>query len=174
MTREQYQNWRDFALRMARVCYRTSRRPAASWVVEQVDEFIGSYEIAYEPVCNWDESAGTSWSVSDEWASWEADETPLFNLECDYEDDDDEDLPDEEVLDERAEKARSQWQEQFLGPVVCCVRAGLDMATTITGGVVGFAVADLQAMFPEGVPCYVQRHYDAPLDRADPSEGLWL
>ncbi len=48
-----------------------------------------------------------------------------------------------------------QWDEQYGGPVRCCIRAGLDMASAPSAGVVGFTAGDLRRMFPEGVPEWV-------------------
>ena len=40
MTPEQYDRWKDFALRMARTCYAKSRRPSAEWIVGVVEDFF--------------------------------------------------------------------------------------------------------------------------------------
>jgi hypothetical protein len=42
------------------------------------------------------------------------------------------------------------------GPVACCVRAGMDMASSQSGGVAGFTAGDLRRMYPEGVPEWVK------------------
>ena len=40
MTDEQFQRWKDFALRMARTCYpATMRAPSRKWIVDRVEEF---------------------------------------------------------------------------------------------------------------------------------------
>ena len=48
-----------------------------------------------------------------------------------------------------------QWDEQWGGPVRCCVRAGLDFASEPSAGVLGFTAGDLRRMYPEGVPDWV-------------------
>lgn len=48
-----------------------------------------------------------------------------------------------------------QWDDQWGGPVQCCIRAGLDFASAPSAGVVGFTAGDLRAMYPEGVPEWV-------------------
>ena len=48
-----------------------------------------------------------------------------------------------------------QWSDQWGGPVRCCVRAGLDMASSPSTGVVGFTAGDIRRMYPEGVPSWV-------------------
>lgn len=172
MNAQQYENWRDFALRMATVCYGRSRRPSGAWVLEQVTEFIDGYADDHMEIQDWDSRPDY---ICDAFADFEHDATPGFWFEEDPRAEDQE-LPEgwEERAEERAELARQRWQAQFMGPVACCVRAGLDMATVITGGVVGFTVGNLRAMFPGGIPEYVQRHYPSPLDQAGPQEGLWL
>ena len=48
-----------------------------------------------------------------------------------------------------------QWQDQWGGPVHCCIRAGLDFASAPSAGVIGFTAGDLRRMYPEGVPDWV-------------------
>ncbi len=63
--------------------------------------------------------------------------------------------------DERAENearelaAYEQWDEQWGGPVCCCIRAGLDMACSPSMGVMGFTAGDIRRMYPEGVPEWI-------------------
>lgn len=53
-------------------------------------------------------------------------------------------------------KAWEQYQDQWLGPVGCCIRAGLDLATELSMGVIGFTAGDIRAMYhPEGVPEWI-------------------
>src|SRR5688500_1584777 len=57
MTAEQYERWKDFALRMARTCFRGSRRPTTAWIVEVVEDFFGSLSEEDIPcIVNWDNS----------------------------------------------------------------------------------------------------------------------
>lgn len=48
-----------------------------------------------------------------------------------------------------------QWDEQWGGPVRCCIRAGLDFASAPSAGVLGFTAGDLRRMYPRGVPKWV-------------------
>jgi hypothetical protein len=48
-----------------------------------------------------------------------------------------------------------QWDDQWGGPVRCCIRAGLDCASAPSAGVIGFTKGDLLEMYPEGVPDWV-------------------
>ncbi len=58
--------------------------------------------------------------------------------------------------DEVEELIYEQWQEQWAGPVRCCIRAGLDFASSPSAGVIGFTAGDLRRMYPEGVPNWVK------------------
>jgi hypothetical protein len=48
-----------------------------------------------------------------------------------------------------------QWDKQWGSPVCCCIRAGMDLASAPSAGVIGFTAGDVRAMFPEGVPDWV-------------------
>ena len=50
---------------------------------------------------------------------------------------------------------REQWDDQWGGPVCCCIRAGLDFASAPSGGVTGFTAGDVRRMYPEGIPDWV-------------------
>ncbi len=65
---------------------------------------------------------------------------------------------------------------QWCGPIRCCLRAGLDLASPApTSGVVGFTAGDLRRMYQEGVPDWVKG--DKPwttqvIDSVVPGVGL--
>jgi hypothetical protein len=44
MTPEQYDRWKDFAVRMARTCWTNRNRPSRDWIVEQVAEVFGQLD----------------------------------------------------------------------------------------------------------------------------------
>jgi len=71
-----------------------------------------------------------------------------------------------------------EWeQSNFLVSIACAVRAGLDIARPdrAQGGVVGFTVGNLKAMFPEGIPDYITNYFDPPLPAdAKDEEPVWL
>ncbi len=258
MTRQQYERWRDFALRMARTCYATARRPDAKWIVDMVEDFFDRFEEADIPcIVSWDNSspypegnpcrsreARTSWCgcdgyrlANEDHPNPECDEchgsgvhnalvSPLgvgdmmIDFMCDYELEPPQcrlcsgdveyepelniatgmyrvvgrkdcdakfcdpgcDCPDGHHrrydasrcqkwlakrdamcrCDDIRERFYEQWDEQWGGPVRCCVRAGLDCASAPSAGVVGFTAGDVRDMYPEGVPDWVFRP-DEPL-----------
>lgn len=145
MTSEQFERWKDFALRMARVCYSaTMRAPSRKWIIEQVTEFLDRIE------GNGDVPMVTSWDgvysrdgyvcVSDEMSRFEWDRLPWRVKQLEH---DEKHGEFEEAL------------ERWFGPVNCCVRAGLDIAAEPSAGVVGFTIGDLRRMYPEGLPDWI-------------------
>ena len=65
------------------------------------------------------------------------------------------DLDEDCKCEEIEERFYEQWEEQWNGPVLCCIRAGLDCAFAESAGVLGFTAGDLRKMYPEGVPVWV-------------------
>jgi hypothetical protein len=167
MTETQFRRWRDFAVRMARVCYGDSKRPTHDWILRCVERVIDRvYDHGLVEVVDWDER------VTDEVKEFLWDEEPYFRGRI--EDQEDERHSSEDRIERRIAAAHAQWDEQFCGPVQCCVRAGIDMATSIGGGVVGFTVGDLRQMYPEGIPTWIRRHYDCDMDAQADDAGIWL
>lgn len=172
MTPDQFQNWRDFALRMARTCYAESRRPSARWVVEQVEEFLARYdEESAAGVVDWDAAPAY---ICDEARQFVWDLQPAFRWRLRARD------VSELDEDRRAELAEAQWEEQWGDPIRCCIRAGLDLASSPSMGVVGFTLGDLRAMYPEGLPPWLGAGFvdanGAPIELAAfPNDaGVWL
>ncbi len=57
MTREQITLWHDFAMRMARTCYATSRRPSMRWIVNRINDFFeGAHADELACIINWEHS----------------------------------------------------------------------------------------------------------------------
>jgi hypothetical protein len=56
MNEQQYDRWRDFALRMARTCWTNRQRPKRDWIVEAVEDFLDSVE-DWELIESWERSA---------------------------------------------------------------------------------------------------------------------
>lgn len=63
------------------------------------------------------------------------------------------------TCDEIEDRFREQWSEQWGGPVRCCIRAGLDVASAPSAGVCGFSAGDIRKMYPEGVPDWVKEFF---------------
>ena len=241
MTHEQFDRWQDFALRMARTCYRNARRPNARWIEARVEEFFDAID-KDDIVCivSWDHStaypegnpchgrennlSGCSCNgyryhhenhpnpqceechgtglhhrliecgcISDAMSEFLCEYEPRIP-QCQacsverstyfYAEQADRRVqhwrrfiarnPNENAVatylrdraakeaevaecrcDELEQMFADQWDEQWGGPVRCCIRAGLDCASAPSAGVVGFNAGDVRRMYPEGVPDWV-------------------
>lgn len=125
MTKLQFERWKDFALRMARVCYATSRRPSSRWIVSRVRAYFRCIKDQWPSILSWDESSREGYCAGD-----------LLSISM-------EDIPDR------------QYDAHWPDPVHCCVRAGLDVASEPNLGVIGFTVGHVRDMYPEGVPDWI-------------------
>ena len=170
MTNEQFERWKDFALRMARTCWTNRTRPGRDWIVDAVQDFfagIGRDDIA----CfrDWDNSdpyppghryhgtdfyggerhPGLMCDIMSEW------EDEIWNNPREYMTmrmyDRWSRLHDRSKWDE-ADELRREMVDRWAGPVRCCVRAGMDCACSPSMGVLGFTAGDIRRMYPEGVP----------------------
>lgn len=171
MTHEQYDRWKDFAVRMARTCFRGHREPDSRWIVEVVEDFFDGLDKHDVPcIVSWDNSAeypegspyrrhepyGHHWAkphgVGDMMTEFLDDyrgHAPACDPCREYEND--EPCRCEDIEDNYYE----QWDDRWGGPVHCCIRAGLDCASAPSAGVLGFTAGDLRMMYPEGVPDWV-------------------
>lgn len=204
MTPEQYDRWKDFALRMARICFKGRRRPDTKWIVEVVTDFFAGFDADDIPcIFDWDSSEPYAegsrlyrktyrcpcWNCSKRDAKvpcpYDCEGGKIFDLAHPYGVGDmtTEFLDEYRVgaprckscnhhctrwsnppcrfcdlecrCDEVEDHFYDQWDEQWGGPVRCCIRAGLDCASAPSGGVVGFTAGDIRAMYPDGVPAWV-------------------
>lgn len=58
MTKTQYKRWKDFALRMARTCFKDNANPDAKWIKAAVQDFIDGIDKDDIPcIESWDHSA---------------------------------------------------------------------------------------------------------------------
>lgn len=196
MTPEQYNRWKDFSLRMARTLYRTVRRPSGKWIVEMVEDFFGWTLDEDDIVClvDWDNSDEypeghrlrcqecggkyprwtSPYCVGDMMSVWLGDYHNYVpccpacknghGKECRCED--------------VRELFYEQWDDQWGGPIRCCIRAGLDFASAPSAGVMGFTAGDVRTMYPEGVPDWVKNGQWYPAfseTREDGTkDGIWF
>jgi hypothetical protein len=148
MNQLQWERWRDFSMRMARTCFATSRRPPGKFVVRHVEAFlgcVGDYD-GWKDVFSWDGWKGEC--LTDHLSDYLVE--LFYTIQLSEEP--------AETWDERRDLAEDQYNEQWLGPIRCCIRAGLDAATDPdmrSMGTMGFTAGDLRRMYPEGVPDWV-------------------
>lgn len=180
MTGEQFERWRDFALRMVRLHPARARMPSRRWVMARVDDFVSQFANDHAWIVDWDKSREIenprSSSYRDRFAHGIGDLMSLY--EWDW-------LPcrvqqlEHDEKDDEFEEQRDRWFQH----VRCCVRAGLDVASEPSAGVVGFTIGNLRSMYPEGIPDWLATGWvdpagadvggDAFRALAD-TEGVWL
>lgn len=164
MNREQFANWKDFSLRMAKTYPGASKR-TREWLERMVHDGIDWIlcNVSYKDVVDWDKTKGDE-SPSTRMRDWCWD-----NADCEREN-----------SKGGLTRAYMNWKERYGNRLCACIRAGLDMATRIGGGVVGFTVGDLKRMYPEGIPDWVSAHYTneagapADLNTGKDEDSIWL
>lgn len=181
MTKQQYDRWKDFAIRMARTCFKRRRRPSAQQILENVEEFFGSLQPEDIPcIFSWDHSGpypegSRYYRRTHRTSCWHCSKrgSPYQRLaDCPYKCEDGQiyDYARPLCVGDMCSEFAEQWipnywslsdgafakaDERWCGPVRCCLRAGLDFASAPSAGVVGFTAGDLRRMYPEGVPEWV-------------------
>lgn len=177
ITQEQFANWKDFAVRMARTCFKHKRRPSAKEIEGNVrDYFECLSELDLASIVDWDHcdpypEGHPYYRRTYRCPCWHC--HGVKKSDCGYQCEDGQiyDYPKATYpCDDCSEKAQ-QWNpyywhdlsereyerrdEQFVSPITCCIRAGLDMAVSPSMGVLGFTAGDIRRMYHEGVPDWV-------------------
>jgi len=151
VTPEQYERWKDFALRMARGAFPDATEARRTKIAESISGFFSWYDGEdVSEIVDWDN--GPSY-IGDQVSS---------HLSSHY----------------HERETRSGYEprgNKFENQVSCCIRAGLDCAGSPSGGVLGFTVGDLRRMYPEGIPDWVTSDYEPPITADTPDDaGIWL
>lgn len=150
MTPEQFERWKDFATRMALHAHpdadEGTRQAAAGLVREILDE----YEGRLEDVQGWDGEGGKAYLCDD-----------VANALEDY---------GHLHWNEESERVYSKAG----GIAMSCVRAGVDVSLKPSAGVLGYDLADIRAMYPEGIPDWVAEFLPEGHDDEPGATGLWL
>lgn len=156
MTPEQFERWKDFAFRMAAKALHVRQRPSREWVKDKLEDFFrGLTPDEVQEITDWDSKPYPCDMVAEASQYW----NPFYwNGE---------------------DKPFHQFEEQWEGPVRCCIRAGLDVASSPSAGVVGFTMGDLRRMYPEGLPDWVTTFIidpenPVPLESISDQDGVWL
>lgn len=180
MTPFQADDWKQFAQRMAFAHYidRTERRRArlVNEVGDIIDIFLSNYPLrdrgygCLRDVDCWDGSVmrkGEPWEEYRRRAAYPCDSFDGYVWDRGY-------IRETKDGEERGE---------FGSAIMCCIRAGFDVAVHPSAGVLGFTVGTLRTMFPEGLPPYLAAYWAEmrddkgnPIDFAacSDSDGVWL
>jgi len=154
MTPEQFDRWQDFALRMARN-YPGATAARRKKIETSIEDFFSWYERDDEAVA--------------QMIDWDNAPSYVGDRVCDHL------QPHQHYrlvgrTGEELERAN-----RFATQVSCCIRAGIDRASSPSAGVVGFTVGDLRRMYPDGLPDWVIDGYEPPVAADTPDDaGIWL
>jgi len=178
ITHEQYERWHDFALRMARTCFKRRRNPNANEIESNVEHFFDCLDPDdLLSIVDWDHSkpypeGSRRYRRTYKCRCWHCHGVKQTDCRYGCEDGHIYDYASAMLVtdickehedgwnpyyysDEYGTKAEERHYEQFVSPVVCCIRAGMDLAVAPSAGVPGFTAGDLRKMYPEGVPDWI-------------------
>ena len=155
MNRVQYRRWKDFATRMAERGWQAReamKKEHQGSVIPIVADFFDRMERYFSGdiirIETWDETRD-DWTNKDQYGR-----ARMGVFVCDIVNE----ITDNYnpfYYDGEEEKAYEHWDEFWGGRVRCCIRAGLDLASEPSMGVVGFRKEDIERMYPDGVPNWV-------------------
>lgn len=152
MTKEQYEHWKDFALRMAGKYPRTTEARRER-LTKEVSGYFDYFDFGGQDVRDGVED----WDYND----------------CGYH-------PGSEVEehfdDYRHWNEKIGWYDEskFFTQIVCCIRAAFDIAVKQSGGVVGFTAGDMRRMWDGNVPEWAKGGWEVPFDSIQDDEHVWM
>ena len=133
MTQEQYNNWKDFTLRMTATVYPNATEARRAKIRERISDYFGECELH------------EYWASIEGWDQYN--DNLGGSLSCDM----DEFFHD--ILHWRSEKP--DHTGKLFNQITCCIRSGFDMAVEQSGGVLGFDIGDVRRMYDGNVPEWV-------------------
>lgn len=153
MTPEQYERWKDFSLRMALDAFPGATEERRKKMARSIECFFDWYD-------NEDVSQIVDWDSGPDYICDQVENH--LNRYRHYR------------YNERTGE-ETEHRNRFANQVSCCIRAGLDLASSPSAGVLGFTVGDLRRMYPEGVPDWVVNGYEPPITPQTPDNAaVWL
>ena len=136
MSPKQYENWLDFSTRMARESARYWTERRRRLLVRTVRDIIE---------CTWHEYGEdiTDWDSAPAWLCDTIEERVENRGFIHWIDDD--------------KRGCFRRETRFGTMIMCCIRAGFDVAVTPSAGVIGgrFTVGMIRRMYPNGLPAFV-------------------
>jgi len=183
MDKVQYKRWKDFAIRMSHkgwskqsVNGKTHQEEVIPAIVNFFDLMESCYEDEILRIESWDNTK-TDETKRDYYGRPE--HGPYV---CD--------IVSEMLSDynpyywdgEEKQKAYENWDEKWGGRIRACIRSGIDLASEASAGVLGFTKADIERMYPEKVPKWIQEpweikngdYHTVKWDDIPQEAGLWL
>ena len=155
MTPEQYENWKDFSVRMARHAFPDATEARRAKIEQHIEGFFSWYDDDPETV-----SKIVDW-----------DNGPTYI--CDAVNKNLSEHQHYRYFEKTGEEVERR--NRFANQVSCCIRAGLDQASSPSAGVLGFTVGDLRRMYPSGIPGWVTDGFEPAITPQTPdTTGVWL
>lgn len=153
----QKDNWSQFAERMAWEVYRWRTPERRRKLIDRVRDWLDRFWSNYEPhqVADWDGNGAPEIGDYGGWRCYPCDDFTRYM--------------DSDGLSHWHEGKCEEINGEFGTQVMCCIRAGFDVAVTPSGGVIGdrFTAGMIRRMFPEGLPDYVDAFFHGPDTKAD-------
>ncbi len=156
MTKEQYDRWKDFALRMVNVVVSARKKSPSRFDVtsEIEDMFTCRFDHDWERIRDWDYTEPSDWNKT-HWPHHAMSVNSHIDDRAEYI------IPNYWSLntDVQHEKAR----ERFVDPVSICIRAGLDVAVRPSAGVCGYSAGDIRKMEKGAQIMFMNTIHEKPL-----------
>lgn len=191
MTHQQFKNWYRFAIRMAWRGFKRIPKKSKKKIAYMVKDFFRIL------VSNWTKEAISriiDWDSSEECdkckkANEEKDYYKTHNCRCQIYICDEVSRMEEywnpyywQDLDSQSDHTPyAKWRDRWTDKVSCCLRAGLDLASSSSAGVVGFEVCDLKRMYKGNIPNWInnkewldENNQKVDLNQGDCHKGIWL
>jgi hypothetical protein len=151
MTKEQFDRWRDFAVRMAEHGYPYATVCRRAKIREEVKSYFEEREFQQDwPIIG-------CWDYNEKFGSVSSDVDEFFYRYQHWQRDTD------------------SYGGRFCDQVICCIRTGFDMAVKQSGGVIGFTAGDVRRMYDGAVPDWIEgQDWDTPFDRIPDDAPVWL
>ncbi|WP_342152393.1 hypothetical protein [Methylorubrum sp. SB2] len=151
MTPLQYRRWYDFARRMALRTFDGITPARRLKIAKKVRHVLWCLESDVPDIVDWDNSP-----------SYVCDAVDSLLSEHDH-------------YRTKANGDEEPFGNRFHNQVTCCIRAGLDMASAPSAGVLGWSVGDLRKMYPLGIPEWITAGFNPPITSETPDDtGVWL
>jgi hypothetical protein len=164
MSPEQYGRWARFAIRMAHRGWPRLPRKSRKKIADMVKDFFRGLDKELVPrIRSWDDTDECAKCVANRPEAEESNNWYKLNtcycgtLVCDEVMCLTRDLNPYEYSDSGLEGGYEyrRWDELWACRVQCCIRAGLDLASEPSAGVLGFEICDLRRMYRNNIPAWI-------------------
>jgi hypothetical protein len=173
MTPEQYNRWARFAIRMAHRGWPRLPRKSRKKIAGMVKEFFGQLGLLAEydatlisRIRSWDNTdrcaeCAANLEEARRTQNWykvntcPCDRTLICDLMMELTDQWNPNYYSDNERGVEGGYRYRQWNDTWGNRVSCCIRAGLDLASEASAGVLGFEVCDLRRMYRNNIPAWI-------------------